>query len=170
MKSETFLGMKYLQMATKVLAVLFNVAILIAAGIEIVQVFIGLMEMNIASAIQDGLFVLILLEMFYVVRSFIKYGSVNTALIISVGIVAIVKEVIFKLNTLDLNSSIAFTILFLGFCIGFILENRSHQIRVDSPRQQRSLQEELRNLIKENDLDDALLELSKKEPVHEQSG
>lgn len=138
MKSEPFYGMKQLQIATKIIAMIFSAAVLLAASIETVRVFFGIFEMNIISAIQDGLFVLILLEMFYVVRSFIKYGSVNITLIISVGIVAIIKAVIFKLETLDLNTSIAFTILFLGLCIGLVLENRTHQFNLSLDRDRKA--------------------------------
>jgi len=130
MKSNTFFGMKQLQIGTKIIATLFSFAIIIAAGMETIQVFMRLYEKNIDYAIQDGLFVLILLEMYYVVRSFIKYGSINISLIINVGIVAIVKEVIFKLEKLDIYSSIAFTLIFLGFCIGFFIENQYSQKRI----------------------------------------
>lgn len=143
MKSEPFIGMKYMQLATKVLATLFNIALLIAASIEIGRVFFGIYTLNIASAIQDGLFVLILLEMFYVVRSFIKYGSVNIALIISLGIVAVVKELIFNLKTLDLSSSGSYAILLLSLSIAFVLEDRSYTMKVLSGNKPRSIREEM---------------------------
>ena len=130
MKSNTFFGMKQLQLGTKIIATLFSCTIVVAAGMETAQIFVRLYEKNIDSAIQDGLFVLILLEMYYVVRSFIKYDSINISLIINVGIVAIVKEVIFKLEKLDIYSSIAFTLIFLGFCVGFVIENQYSQKKI----------------------------------------
>lgn len=143
MQSEPFYGMRYAQLATKVLALLFNIALLIAATIEISRMFAGLIELNITSTIQDGLFVMIFLELFYVVRSFIKYGSVNTGLIISVGILAVVEEIIFSLKTMTLQSAGALSLLLLALSVSLLLEYRSHSIKVIQNGKPRSIKDEL---------------------------
>ena len=141
-KSAPFLGMKLLQKLTVFMAFLFCCALVFASGIEVYWMITRIIDLDIHLAVQEGLFVLILLEMFFVVRSFIKYGSVNTALIISVGIVAIVKEVVFKLDSLTIETSIGYAVLFLAFSVGLLLENRSHLFKIDQGNKPRSIRED----------------------------
>lgn len=134
MNTEDSTTLKVLQISTKFLAIALGAALVIASSIEIYKVSIELLDFQISSAIQEGMFMLILLEMFYVVRSFIKYGSVNTSLIISVGIVAIIKVIIFNLNTMDLNKAIGFSVLFLSLSVGLLLENQHYKLKIDQGR------------------------------------
>lgn len=130
---------RLLQKSTQLLAYLFNVAIVIAASMEVAGVFNQLYLMNIGSAIQSGLFVLILLEMFYVVRSFIKYGSVNISLIISVGIVAIVKQMIFNMENPSLDTGLALSAMFLSLSIGLLIENHHYAMKIKQGRKPQRL-------------------------------
>lgn len=135
--------MGVLQWLTQMIAMIFNVALIVAAGSEVWLMASGIYEGNIERALQDGLFALIILEMFYVVRSFIKYGKVNTGLIISVGIVAVVKELIFKLKTLEMVDAIGFSILILSMAIALYIEHHHHIVK-KTEQDFRSLKEQER--------------------------
>lgn len=123
-----------MQLITKGLAIGLGLALIAASSIEIYKVVLELMDFQVSSAIQEGMLMLILLEMFYVVRSFIKYGSVNTSLIISVGIVAVIKMIIFNLSDMDLEKAIAFSILILSLSVGLLLENQHYNLKIDQGR------------------------------------
>jgi uncharacterized membrane protein (DUF373 family) len=109
---------------SKIIALIFGIALLIAAAIEVYGVFVELTQQNISEAIQEGLFVLILLEMLYVVRSFIKYESINVGIVVNVGVVAAVKELIFVMKDLTLELGAAFSMLFVSLAIIYFLEER----------------------------------------------
>ncbi|QQR83940.1 phosphate-starvation-inducible PsiE family protein [Candidatus Peregrinibacteria bacterium] len=111
-------AMESLRWISKFIAYIVAVGLLISSALMIVQTFEVLLTGNVKAAIQDGLFVLILLEMFYVVRSFIKYLSINVGLIVNVGIIAAVKEMILKMDKLDLELAGSFGIIFVT--LGFI--------------------------------------------------
>lgn len=113
---------KQLEVVSKVLALLVCVGLLLAASILIFNSYRTLFGGAINQAIQDGLFVLILLEMFFVVRSFIKYGSINVSLVINIGIIAAVKEMVFQLKTLDLHVAIGFAVIFLSLGFVYLME------------------------------------------------
>lgn len=68
---------KLLKYGVNGIALLFGVALLIASVLEIGQMFRLLYQGQTNLAVQDGLFVLILLEMFFVVYMFIKQGTIN---------------------------------------------------------------------------------------------
>lgn len=121
LKSETW-SLRILEVVSRVIAYAVCVGLLVASAIIIVQSFEDLAQLDLDQSIQNGLFVLILLEMFYVVRSFIKYGSINVGLVISVGIIAAVKELIFQLDNLTLQLGVAFSLLFLALAGVYYVE------------------------------------------------
>jgi uncharacterized membrane protein (DUF373 family) len=124
MSSKVFPGMILLETAAKTIAFVFGIALLVAAALEVYLTFNQLLLSNIASTIQEGLFVLILLEMFYVVRSFLRYENINVGLIINVGIVAAVKELIFLFKDMTLQLGIAFSLIFISLALVYFLEER----------------------------------------------
>lgn len=154
-KSVPMPGMGTLQWLTKAIAMVFNVALLIAASYEVYKMFLGIYIGDIAVAIQEGLFALIILEMFYVVRSFMKYGKVNTGLIISVGIVAVIKELIFKLKTLEMTDAIGFSVLIFAMSVALYIEYHHHVVKkvtTDGPRSLRETvdkEQEAVNLVEQ---------------------
>lgn len=112
-----------LELVSKVIAFFVCIGLLFASGIIVVDAFQGLLQQeDLSLAIQDGLFVLILLEMFYVTRSFIRHGSINVSIIVSVGVIAAVKEMIFQLNSITLQTAIAFGVLFLTLSLTYFME------------------------------------------------
>ncbi len=143
MKSNPFFGMAVLQRTAQFLAMLFCVSLLVAAGIEIYEVYRSLLSYNVTIAIQGGLYTLILLEMVFVTRSFIKYGSVNTALIISVGVVAVVKSLIVNIEVMTLDKAASYSCLLLALTIGYVLENYTYGIKISQGRQSRSISEKI---------------------------
>lgn len=108
--------LKLLEIISKLIAFVVCFGLLITSILIIINSFIALNN-DLHLAVQDGLFVLILLEMFYVIRSFIRYGSINVSLIVNVGIIAAIKEMIFQLDKLNVQLGIAFGTIFvtLGF-------------------------------------------------------
>ncbi len=163
MKSTPFYGMAVLQRAAQVLAVLFCVSLLVAGAYEIYQVFRSLVEFNINQAIQEGLFTLIILEMVFVTRSFIKYGSVNTALILSVGVVAVVKSLIFNMVDIQLDDALAYSALILALTVGYVLENYTYGIKMAQGRQSRSIRDKIAEEYKESINLDVLVQNHPKE-------
>jgi uncharacterized membrane protein (DUF373 family) len=151
-------GMAVLQWITKAIAMSFNVALLIAAAYEVFKMFEGIYQGDIAIAIQEGLFALIILEMFYVVRSFIKYGKVNTGLIISVGIVAVVKELIFKLKTLEMTDAIGFSVLIFAMSVALYIEYHHYVVKNESSVLPRSIRKGEDKLHEETITDRVLAE------------
>jgi uncharacterized membrane protein (DUF373 family) len=117
----------YLEYLSKLIAIIVCFGILLASVLIIVDTFQVLFANDIDKAIQDGLFVLILLEMFYVTRSFIKYGSINVGLVVNVGIIAAVKELVFRMNSLNLELAIAFGVIFLTLSAVYLAETLHFQ-------------------------------------------
>lgn len=112
----------YLRFATEFIAFVLCLLLIAASGIITWDAVIGLWSGDATIAIQNGLFVIILLEMFYVVRSFIKYGSVNVGIILNVGIIAVVKELVFKIPLLNLQMALAFAVVLLSLGLVYLLE------------------------------------------------
>lgn len=118
-----FPGFRVLEWISQAIAFVVCVGLLIASCILILNSFKVLFDSRVNEAVQDGLFVLILLEMFYVVRSFMKYGSINVALVVSVGVIAAVKSMIFRLDTMDLMTAIGFGVLFVTLGVLYMMES-----------------------------------------------
>lgn len=114
--------LRLLLIATKVIAILVAL-ILIAAGCVLLwQSTLDLMASNLDLALQNALFVLILLEMFFVIRSFIKYGSINISIVINIGVIAAIKELIFQMNNLTLEVAGAFGVVFVSLAVLYFAE------------------------------------------------
>ena len=117
----------FLEVVSKFIAFVVCVGLLMASVFIVVGSFKSLLDGHIDLAVQDGLFVLILLEMFYVVRSFIHYGSINESLVISVGIIAAVKEMIFRLPSMTLQAALGFGVIFLSLALTYFLEKTYYE-------------------------------------------
>lgn len=115
-------GVRYLKVLTELVAFVLCLILIGASCMITYKAIVGLLSGDPSVAIQQGLFVVILLEMFYVVRSFIKYGSVNVGIIINVGIIALVKEMVFKIDQLNLQMAISFSIVLLSLGVVYLLE------------------------------------------------
>ena len=113
---------KILSSASSLIARLIELALIMASLILLFDVAKGLIDLQPEIAIRDGLFVMILLEMVYVVRSFIKHGSINVGLVVNVGLIAVVKEIVFKLDSLTLQMAIAFAVLLVSLGVVYVLE------------------------------------------------
>lgn len=111
-----------LEKGAKCIALLVGAGLLLAALLMLEKVIFGLWVSSPELAVQEGIFVMLLLEMVYVVRSFIKYGSINVALVINVGMIAIVKELVFKIPELDLQIAISFSIVLFGLGVAYLME------------------------------------------------
>lgn len=115
-------ALQVLEVVSKSIAYFVCLGLLIASGMIVFRSYQFLAEGNVDLAIQGGLSVLILLEMFYVTRSFIRHGSINVSIIINVGVIAAVKEMVLKLNTIDLQIAAAFGIIFVTLSFTYFLE------------------------------------------------
>ncbi len=115
-------SIRVLEITSRIIAYIVCIGLLMGAAIITIQSFFDLLRFSLDKAIQDGLFVLILLEMFYVVRSFIKYGSINVGLVINVGIIAVVKELIFQLENISLQLASGFAMLLITMSILYYIE------------------------------------------------
>jgi uncharacterized membrane protein (DUF373 family) len=115
-------SLTFLEIVSKVIAFFVCVGLLLASALIVYKAFQALLVQDIDLAVQDGLFVLILLEMFYVTRSFIRHGSINVAIVINVGIIAAVKEMIFHLDTMNLQIGAAFGIIFISLSFTYFME------------------------------------------------
>lgn len=118
-----------LEITTKFIALLIGIGLLIASAMTIFSAFKSLYFLGASQSVQDGLFALILLEMIYVTISFIKYSRINIGLIISVGIIAGVKEMIFQFENLDLKLAIAFGVLFFSMGFLYFIENLHYKTK-----------------------------------------
>ena len=110
------------EVLSKIIAYFVCIGLLIASAIIVVTTFQSLFNQDLKHAVQDGLFALILLEMFYVTRSFIRHGSINVSIIVNVGIIAAVKEMIFQLDSLTMQIAIGFGVIFVTLGITYLLE------------------------------------------------
>lgn len=113
---------KHLSHAAKLIAVLLSIILLGAAFLLIFQTFSALINRDTFTAIQDGLFVMITLEMLYVIFSFIKYGSINVSLVINVGIIAVVKDLVFQMKNINLSIALAFSVIIISLSIAYVVE------------------------------------------------
>lgn len=116
------LPLRFLEIVSKIIAFLVCIGLLITSGYIVIRSFNSLLDGNLNIAVQDGLFVLILLEMFYVTRSFINYGTINVSLIISVGVIAAVKEMTFRLETMTMQTAIGFGVIFITLSVTYFME------------------------------------------------
>ncbi|MFT7184368.1 MAG: uncharacterized membrane protein (DUF373 family) [Oceanicoccus sp.] len=115
-------SLDFLEVVSKVIAFTVCIGLLLAAGFVVFDAFHALLTQDVDLAVQDGLFVLILLEMFYVTRSFIRHGSINVAIVINVGVIAAVKEMVFQLDNLNLQMAGAFGIIFTTLSFTYFME------------------------------------------------
>ncbi|HMR01324.1 MAG: phosphate-starvation-inducible PsiE family protein [Candidatus Gracilibacteria bacterium] len=107
---------------SKIIAYVVCIGLLIASSIIVFTAFQSLLNQDLKLAIQDGLYVLILLEMFYVTRSFIRHGSINVSIVVNVGIIAAIKEMIFQLDNLTMQTAIGFGVIFVTLGITYLME------------------------------------------------
>lgn len=110
------------QALTEIIAFVLCLILVASAAYLTYQAFHNLLEGASFEAILDSLFIVILLELFYVIRSFIKRGSMNVGVIINVGVIAAVKEMIFKLDSMELQLAISFGVIFLSLGLLYLLE------------------------------------------------
>lgn len=120
-------SLKVLETISKIIAYAICIGLLVASSFIVFDAFAALFQSDIEIAVQDGLFVLILLEMFYVTRSFIIHGSINVSIVISVGIIAAVKEMIFQLNSMTLQMAIAFGVIFSTLTLTYFIEKTYYE-------------------------------------------
>jgi uncharacterized membrane protein (DUF373 family) len=120
-------SLKVLEVVSEVIAYGVCVGLLIASALIVLNSFGALGSKDLDVAVQDGLFVLILLEMFYVTRSFIRHGSINVSIIVSVGVIAAVKEMIFQLNNMTLELALGFGVIFITLSVTYFLERRFYK-------------------------------------------
>ena len=113
---------KELGFLTQIIAIVLCLILILASAINTFYAFTHIFKGNILQAVLDALFVVILLELFYAIRSFIHRGSVNVGVIVNVGIIAAVKELIFKLDNLELQIAIAFGVIFLTLGALYVME------------------------------------------------
>lgn len=111
-----------LEICSKIIAFFVCIGLLLASSFLVFSAFEALFTRDLKLAVQEGLFVLIILEMFYVTRSFIKHGSINVAIIINVGVIAAVKEMVFRLESMTLQLAIAFGVIFITLGITYLME------------------------------------------------
>ena len=114
---------RQLKHLTELIASLLCIILIVAAGILTYQAFVSLLQDSPDHAVQDALFVIIILEMFYVVRSFVKYGSINVGLVINVGLIASVKAMVFQLEKMSLNLALAFGVIFITLGGVYLIES-----------------------------------------------
>lgn len=112
----------FLELFSKVIAFVVCFGLLTASLFIVMDSFQALFNQDLKRAVQDGLFVLILLEMFYVTRSFMRYGSINVSIVVSVGIIAAVKEMIFQLESITMQSAIGFGVIFIALSLTYYIE------------------------------------------------
>lgn len=134
--------LKILEVVSKIIAFFVCIGLLLTSCFVVVNAFQALFSQNLDLAIQDGLFVLILLEMFYITRSFIRHGSINVSIVVNVGVIAAVKEMIFQINSITLQSAIAFGVIFITLSMTYFLE---HMYYKDIVKKQIKAQEKLLN-------------------------
>ena len=115
-------GIRWLRVLTEIIAFVLCLILIAASGVITFQGVLNIMNGAVDNAILDALFVVILLELFYVIRSFIKRGSMNVGVIINVGIIASVKELIFQLDSLDQEIAVSFGIIFITLGVLYVLE------------------------------------------------
>lgn len=111
-----------LRVLTEIIAIGLCLILIATSGFITYQACLSLLSGDPSKAITDSLFVVLLLELFYVIRTFIKRGNMNVGLIINVGVIAAVKELIFKLGSLTLQLGTAFAVVFLSLGLIYVLE------------------------------------------------
>ncbi len=111
-----------LRLLTEVIAAILCVILILAAGMITYRAFMQILSNDTNAAVLDALFVVILLELFYAIRSFINRGSMNISVIVNVCIVAAVKELIFQIDSLKLQNAIAFAVIFLSLGVLYVIE------------------------------------------------
>ena len=114
---------KHLRSIINLIALLLCLLLIIIAGYMTVLSFSHLfVNQTPELAITDALFVVIWLELFYAIRSFVKRGSMNVGVIVNVGVISAVKELVFKLDSLTLQMAAAFGAIFISLGVLYVLE------------------------------------------------
>ncbi len=113
-----------------VLAGIVSVALIGAACLMIYHSFSELLlNGDVKVAVQDGLFVLILLEMLTIIRSYLKYRSVNISLVINVGFIATLKQLVFEMESMTLEIAAAFGMIILTLAVAYYIESRHFEAK-----------------------------------------
>lgn len=111
-----------LKFATQIIAILLCCILIAASALITFDSVFHLLNNDPKAAILDALFVAILLELFYVIRSFVTRGSMNVGAIVNVAVIAAVKELVFKLDDLTWQLALSFGAIFLSLGALYILE------------------------------------------------
>ncbi len=127
------LPLKCLENFGKVIAFSICFGLLLTSSFIVIDAYISLFTKDYQTAIQDGLFVLILLEMFYVTRSFMRFGSINVSIVVNVGIIASVKALIFELDKIDKDTAIAFGVIFVTLGFTYFMEKIYFEKTIKKP-------------------------------------
>gem|GEM_PF-5352766 len=129
-RNKAIRGLRFL---TEIIAFALCTILIVASMIITYQASIHIIQGNASTAVLDALYVVILLELFYVIRSFIKRGSMNVGVIINVGIIASVKEMIFKLDSLEMQMAISFGVIFSTLGLLYVLEMIHYERKKNVP-------------------------------------
>ncbi len=113
---------RFLEWLTKVIALVLCLILVGASGMLTYFSMQNLFRGDTNAAVSDALFVVILLELVFVVRSFIKRGRINVGILVNVGVIAAVKQLVFALDSIEFYMALSFGIIFLSLGGLYVLE------------------------------------------------
>ena len=120
----------YFIISTKPFSIIFNIliyflilAVLIVIVKELYFLFSGsIWDGEIKLIIDKILFIFILIEIFTILIAYLKTEHVKVERIVEVGIISLVRELIFYINSMEPNRAYAFASILLVFGILFFIE------------------------------------------------
>lgn len=111
-----------LEVLAKLVAAFLCLILLFASLMITYNSLQNLVNFNALQATLDALFVVIVLELCFAIRSFIKRGTINVGTLVNVAVISAVKELVFKLDQMDLPTAGSFGIIFVSLGVLYLLE------------------------------------------------
>jgi len=111
-----------IEVLTKFVAIILCLILVVASGFLTYNALVHIYRVDPLQATLDALFVVILLELVFAIRSFVKRGTINVGILVNVAVIASVKQLVFQLDKMDLHTAISFAVIFLSLGGLYIME------------------------------------------------
>lgn len=112
-----------MRIAIRMLVIFLILALFITIVMELWVIFtVEIPSMDLRHTVDSILFALILVELFTILRKYLEKGYIKVERVIEVGIISIIREIIFRLFEMPVESIYAISILLLTLGALFFVE------------------------------------------------
>ncbi len=116
--------LKYLEGIFHYVVIFLIFMIIVVIGKEILISLNGLLTADIGKLLNDILFLLILIELFTILYAYLKEHSIKVERIVELGIIAVVRETIFRMDEMPIDRIYAFSAFLVVLAVIFFVERK----------------------------------------------